>query len=62
MRKESQAGRGDGSKRADVDRTRDEERSRTGSAAGGEAHRPALEPEEGVELHVGEDPGGVPDP
>lgn len=62
MPKESRTGRGEADEREEVVRTRDEERSRTGSTDGGEAHRPAIEPEEGVELHVGEDPGGVPDP
>ncbi len=62
MPKESRTGRGEADEREEVVRTRDEGRSRTGSTDGGEAHRPSIEPEEGVELHVGEDPGGVPDP
>jgi hypothetical protein len=45
-----------------VRRSRDAGADPRGRQAGEEAPRPAIEPEPGVELNVGEDPGGVPDP
>lgn len=62
MASESRQGRDEGSGRPDVRRPGDTERPRIGGEADEEAPRPLLEPEPGVELNVGEDPGGVPDP
>jgi hypothetical protein len=62
MRETSRKGEKGGGGRAGVVRPGDEERGPRGREVGEEAPRPALEPEPGVELNVGEDPGGVPDP
>ena len=62
MAARSRRGSDDGQPREEVPRARQEERPPERGSAPESAHAPALEPEPGVELHVGEDPGGVPDP
>jgi len=62
MRRTSRDGAERRSGREGVRRAGDGERAPRGGSTREEAPRPALEPEPGVELNVGEDPGGVPDP
>jgi hypothetical protein len=62
MGKRSRPGEKRGAARSGVRRARDGGHDPRAREVGGEAPRPALEPEPGVELNVGEDPGGVPDP